>query len=74
MGNPRNLLRPWAMDPEKDGTITCPICLGVADLLVDEGIFACRRCGSSTPAPEGFAATMLGLSKAASYQAAASPS
>jgi Tryptophan halogenase len=54
LADPRNLLRPWAMDPERDGSITCPTCLGVADYHEEEGIFACRRCGSSTPAPEGF--------------------
>jgi hypothetical protein len=64
MADPRNLLRPWAMDPEKDGTITCPRCLGVADLLAREEAFVCRRCGASTPAPEGFAAG-LGLASGA---------
>jgi len=49
LSTPGNLLRPWAMDPEKDRTITCPSCLGVADELVSEGVFVCRRCGQRTP-------------------------
>ncbi len=50
MKTPGNLLRPWAMDPEKDGSLTCPSCLGVADLFADEDVFVCRRCGAKTPA------------------------
>jgi flavin-dependent dehydrogenase len=50
MASPGNLLRPWAMDPQRDGTITCPSCLGVADLWPDDGEFVCRRCGARTPA------------------------
>jgi len=45
---PGNLLRPWAMDPERDRTITCPDCLGVADEVAGEGVFECRRCGART--------------------------
>jgi FADH2 O2-dependent halogenase len=50
MATPRNLMRPWAMDPEKDGTLTCPSCLGVADYFADEEAFVCRRCGSKASA------------------------
>jgi FADH2 O2-dependent halogenase len=45
-----NLMRPWAMDAEKDGTITCPSCLGVADYWPEEEAFVCRRCGSKASA------------------------
>ncbi|MGH2723343.1 MAG: NAD(P)/FAD-dependent oxidoreductase [Actinomycetota bacterium] len=55
MKNPSNLLRPWAMDPEKDGSLTCPTCLGVADFWPEEDAFVCRRCDARTPAPPGFA-------------------
>ncbi len=54
MRDPSNLLRPWAMDPERDGTLTCPKCLGVADFRSDEHAFVCRRCDARTPAPPGF--------------------
>ena len=50
MRDPKNLLRPWAMDPDKDHTLTCPACLGVADYWPDQEAFVCRRCGVSTPA------------------------
>lgn len=50
MSNPRNLLRPWAMDPERDRSLTCPSCLGVADLVEAEQAFLCRRCGDRIPA------------------------
>ena len=50
MRNPNSLLRPWAMDPEKDRTLTCPSCLGVADYWDDEQSFVCRRCGAKTEA------------------------
>jgi flavin-dependent dehydrogenase len=50
MSQPGNLLRPWLMDPERDGSITCPTCLGVGDYLPDEDKFVCRRCGTETPA------------------------
>ena len=53
MKNPSNILRPWAMDPEKDGTLTCPSCIGVADYVAEIKSFLCRRCGSQTPAPDG---------------------
>jgi 1H-pyrrole-2-carbonyl-[peptidyl-carrier protein] chlorinase len=49
--DPENLLRPWSMDPEKDHSLTCPTCLGVADYVPDEGAFVCRKCGASTRAP-----------------------
>jgi len=48
MRDPMNLLRPWAMDPQKDRTLTCPTCLGVADYWKDEESFVCRRCGART--------------------------
>jgi flavin-dependent dehydrogenase len=44
--DPTNILRPWAMDPEKDHTLTCPTCLGVADYWPKEEAFVCRRCGA----------------------------
>ena len=44
LAQPSNLLRPWATDPEKDRTLTCPTCLGVADYRDDEQAFVCRRC------------------------------
>jgi len=47
--SPANLLRPWAMDPEKDGTLTCPTCLGVADYQSDTERFVCRRCSAEVP-------------------------
>ncbi|TMK96203.1 MAG: NAD(P)/FAD-dependent oxidoreductase [Actinobacteria bacterium] len=50
MTDPESLLRPWAMDPEKDRTLTCPTCLGVADYWEDEQAFVCRRCGARTEA------------------------
>jgi FADH2 O2-dependent halogenase len=46
--DPQSLLRPWAMDPEKNRTLTCPTCLGVADYWKDEQAFVCRRCGART--------------------------
>jgi 1H-pyrrole-2-carbonyl-[peptidyl-carrier protein] chlorinase len=49
MASPRNLLRPWAMDPVRDRTLTCPTCLGVADYVADEEAFVCRRCGARAP-------------------------
>jgi len=44
--DPQNILRPWAMDPERDHTLTCPTCLGVADWRPDAEAFVCRRCGA----------------------------
>jgi hypothetical protein len=38
------------MDPEKDGTLTCPTCLGVADYWPEEKAFICRRCGAKAAA------------------------
>lgn len=49
MADPGNLMRPWAMDPDKDGSISCPVCLGVADYLAEEKMFVCRKCGSESP-------------------------
>jgi 1H-pyrrole-2-carbonyl-[peptidyl-carrier protein] chlorinase len=49
LGNADNLLRPWAMDPQKDHTLTCPTCLGVADYDPHEEAFVCRRCGETAP-------------------------
>jgi flavin-dependent dehydrogenase len=49
--NPGNLLRPWAMDPENDGTLTCPTCLGVADYVIAEEAFVCRRCDARAKVP-----------------------
>jgi 1H-pyrrole-2-carbonyl-[peptidyl-carrier protein] chlorinase len=50
-----NLLRPWAMDPEKDGSTSCVKCLGIADYVADEHAYICRRCGARledvTPPP-----------------------
>jgi FADH2 O2-dependent halogenase len=57
--DPDSLLRPWAMDPEKDGTLTCPRCLGVAVFSPEDEVFVCRRCEARTPAPPGFAPTGL---------------
>jgi ribosomal protein L37AE/L43A len=50
MATPGSLMRPWAMDPEKDGTLTCPSCLGVADYWAEEDAFVCRRCGNKASA------------------------
>ena len=49
LNDPASLMRPWAMDPEKDHTLTCPTCLGVADYQSDAEVFVCRRCGRSVP-------------------------
>jgi flavin-dependent dehydrogenase len=49
--DPASILRPWAMDPEKDGTLTCPTCLGIADYRMDEESFVCRRCGERAKVP-----------------------
>lgn len=54
MQDPKNLLRPWAMDPDLNGTITCPKCLGVASYQPARQQFVCRRCDTRTPAPPGF--------------------
>jgi flavin-dependent dehydrogenase len=51
LAQPGNVLRPWAMDPEKDHTLTCPTCLGVADYWAEDEAFVCRRCGARTAAP-----------------------
>jgi 1H-pyrrole-2-carbonyl-[peptidyl-carrier protein] chlorinase len=53
IADPNSLLRPWAMDPEKDHTLTCPACLGVADYRPEREEFVCRRCGISRSA-KGF--------------------
>jgi flavin-dependent dehydrogenase len=47
--DPKNILRPWAMDPERDHSLTCPLCLGVADYVPSEQAFVCRRCDARTP-------------------------
>jgi flavin-dependent dehydrogenase len=47
--DPKNILRPWAMDREKDHTLTCPTCLGVADYWPEQEAFVCRRCGAKAP-------------------------
>lgn len=49
MADPSNLMRPWAMDPEKSGSISCPACLGVADYWPEEKVFVCRKCGTRSP-------------------------
>jgi 1H-pyrrole-2-carbonyl-[peptidyl-carrier protein] chlorinase len=54
LATPGALLRPWAMDPDKDRTLTCPTCLGVADYWEDSEAFVCRRCGAQTPVYPGF--------------------
>jgi FADH2 O2-dependent halogenase len=61
MTNPGNILRPWAMDPEKDHSLTCPTCLGVADYRPEEDKFVCRRCGSRAAAPPDFAGVGAGF-------------
>ena len=38
------------MDPERDHTLTCPTCLGVADYWAQTESFVCRRCGATTSA------------------------
>jgi FADH2 O2-dependent halogenase len=43
---PDNLLRPWAMDPDKDGSTSCVKCLGIADYREDENAYVCRKCGA----------------------------
>jgi 1H-pyrrole-2-carbonyl-[peptidyl-carrier protein] chlorinase len=50
LSTPNSLLRPWAIDPQKDHTLTCPTCLGVADYVADDRVFLCRRCGARVPA------------------------
>ena len=50
MRDPHSLLRPWAMDPERDHSLTCPTCLGVADYFEADQAFVCRRCGARTSA------------------------
>jgi flavin-dependent dehydrogenase len=50
MHDPQSLLRPWAMDPERDHSLTCPTCLGVADYFDEDQAFVCRRCGARTSA------------------------
>jgi len=50
LASPGNLMQPWAMDPEKDHSLTCPTCLGVADYWEEEDAFICRRCDSKVSA------------------------
>ncbi|MGH2739142.1 MAG: NAD(P)/FAD-dependent oxidoreductase [Actinomycetota bacterium] len=66
MRDPNNLVRPWAMDPQNAGSISCPNCLGVADYVEVEKVFVCRKCGSATPAPEGWREKALKSLEAAS--------
>jgi flavin-dependent dehydrogenase len=49
--DPKNLLRPWMMDPDRNRTLTCPSCLGVADYVLEEEAYVCRRCGTKNHAP-----------------------
>jgi FADH2 O2-dependent halogenase len=51
LADPHNLMRPWAMDPDRDGTITCPTCLGVADYWPEEQAYVCRKCEAKAYAP-----------------------
>jgi len=51
LADPHNLMRPWAMDPDRDGTITCPTCLGVADYWPEEQAYVCRKCEAKVYAP-----------------------
>jgi flavin-dependent dehydrogenase len=44
VANPGNLLRPWAMDPERADLPRCPHCLGVVDFVSSEQTFVCRKC------------------------------
>jgi flavin-dependent dehydrogenase len=46
VANPGNLLRPWAMDPEKADLPRCPHCLGVVDHVRRESALICRKCGA----------------------------
>jgi flavin-dependent dehydrogenase len=46
VADPGNLLRPWAMDPEKADLPRCPHCLGVVDFVSSEKLFICRKCDS----------------------------
>ena len=46
VADPGNLLRPWAMDPERADLPRCPECLGVVDYLESEHAFVCRKCGA----------------------------
>jgi hypothetical protein len=57
LAQPGNVLRPWAMDPEKDHTLTCPTCLGVADYWAEDEAYVCRRCGARTSAPSKVSAS-----------------
>jgi uncharacterized paraquat-inducible protein A len=39
------------MDPDRNRTLTCPSCLGVADYVLEEEAYVCRRCGTKNHAP-----------------------
>ena len=56
LADPGNLLRPWAIDPEKVDLPRCPSCLGVVDYLASEEMYVCRKCGARRDAApaEGF--------------------
>jgi FADH2 O2-dependent halogenase len=60
LADPGNLLRPWALDPEKGDIPRCPECLGVVDYVASEGSYVCRKCGARREtAPEaGFLTTL----------------
>jgi flavin-dependent dehydrogenase len=58
---PNSLLRPWAMDPDMDRSLTCPACLGVADYRDDRKAFVCRRCGASVDAEAPSEVTSRGV-------------
>jgi 1H-pyrrole-2-carbonyl-[peptidyl-carrier protein] chlorinase len=46
VADPTNLLRPWAMDPDRADNARCPECLGVVDYVRKESALICRRCGA----------------------------
>ena len=48
------------MDPEMDRTLTCPICLGVADYVTEDEAYVCRRCGRKNHAPAPMSLTAAG--------------
>jgi len=53
MASPNNLMRPWVMDPEKSGFITCPECLALAPKAPDGRRYVCGRCGHEVLADAG---------------------
>ena len=56
LADPGNLLRPWAMDPERADLPRCPNCLGVVDYFASQQAYVCRKCGArrETAPAEGF--------------------